>query len=373
MLYNGPMNSAFAGVDNLDSIDPQALSLMLSNTFAQASIQPAVDARLVGHVPIDESEQDTPPPKIAVLTNLDDLIMMRVVPYVDGLLLSVPFSAFAKSSREDDGRTTAILSLDFLAIPHETGHVLFRHGRIKTEEQVVFIQDLLRGRLLSKLYRKSSDLQPSLWLIRWLEELFSDAYGCLVSGVMTAFAFQYLLASGEPFHPSFAESIHPTPLLRPLMHRRILDLFYPEMALEHQKIEDGWRKWVADNWYVEDIEAQIYEIDHQKLSGTEILKEIEPLIDVIVSGLCEWIDTEEIDLVWANWERHQNGTISAPAAAILPPIRPEPPESAPNHAQQYIYHLLENETDLELIINEILFRGWSNEQTTTGGGSKLMM
>jgi hypothetical protein len=140
------------------------------------------------------------------LTYFNKMPSIRVLPYAQVALIAVPYIAL--TSRRD-----------FLAIPHETGHYVFWHGKQAGVPiyRAAFerLRDLLKGKI-------EPDSAAFVTWFDWLDEVFADVYGCLVAGPVMAVDFQDLQThtSREEFGRS--DGRHPTPALRPFIYHQVL-------------------------------------------------------------------------------------------------------------------------------------------------------
>lgn len=151
-------------------------------------------------------------PSTTVVTYFQKAVTIRVIPYAPVALIGIPFTTISKS-----------LGRDYLAIPHEVGHYVYRHVK------------LAGGRSIPQTLGKSLlDKDCPRWVRRWKEEIFADVYGCLIGGPVTALSIQDLMLQtsrapiiqtpGEYYYGQFAEDdgIHPVPVLRPYVYTKTL-------------------------------------------------------------------------------------------------------------------------------------------------------
>ena len=251
------------------------------------------------------------------------------------------------------------------------GHILYRHGRAQRYPggPLELIKNILRERLLTRASHYSSQLDSSVWLFHWLEEFFADAYGCLIAGSAAAASFQFVLGTGLPSHPKHDFDKHPTPMLRPLIYRLILDKLYPDEKEENARQEQKWIDWVKENWGIDDIKNRLFRIRGREFLGYQVLEEIEPLVDVVTESLQKWLGEAKAispGIAWDKWVRNDDGTVSAPlhdttVFDALTGVHKADPNA--KLVDEYIANLLENEPDLDIVIEHILFRGWSDEES----------
>lgn len=146
-----------------------------------------------------------------VVTYFQKFASIRIIPYANVALIGLPFSAnrFAQ---------------DRLAIPHETGHYVFRRSYA------------IRSAVVQNY--KQGDSQPDYGR-RWIEEIFADVYGCLVAGPTISLDFQDLQIEKEPTDKFLRDDkVHPAPLLRPHVYHKVLHTFSPQWA---NGLTDLWK------------------------------------------------------------------------------------------------------------------------------------
>ncbi len=103
---------------------------------------------------------------------------------------------------------------DLLAIPHEIGHYVYWHGRIKEDET-----DKKYINLRTKIFSELTPY-PSSWYPSWVEEIFADIYSTLVAGPIGLFSLQNMLY--DNLHWQEDDGRHPIPRLRPNTHFKVL-------------------------------------------------------------------------------------------------------------------------------------------------------
>ncbi|MCA9917557.1 MAG: hypothetical protein KC445_06360 [Anaerolineales bacterium] len=162
-------------------------TLALTDQLAFDALKPA----LHGTPPIIT---DTP----TVITYFQKFASIRLIPYAPVALVGIPFSCTENSK-------------DLLAVPHEIGHYVFRHGANSN------------GTFRKQLDDYLNTLQPSpKYNRKWMEEVFADAYGCLVAGAAMALDFQDLQIEKSPDDFIDDDGEHPAPLLRPYLYTAVL-------------------------------------------------------------------------------------------------------------------------------------------------------
>lgn len=160
--------------------------LETADKLALKALQPAISNSLVPH--------DT-----TVITYFQKSASIRVIPYAHVALVAIPYTCLSDTT-----------SHDYLAIPHEVGHYVYRHGNIGGQA----IPDIL-----------AKELKSSRQFIKdWSEEIFSDIYGCLVAGPVMVLDFQDLQLDEdlEGFTKTTQDKEDPVPLLRPDIYIKTL-------------------------------------------------------------------------------------------------------------------------------------------------------
>lgn len=162
------------------------------------------------------------PDEQTVLTYFQKEPAIRVIPYAPVALIGMPF-------------TILTVSTDYLAIPHEVGHYVYRHGRLPREsahggDAGLRFYVALEGHLKERL--KES---PAKW---WVGEIFADVYGCAIGGPVMAIDFQDLQLNRSPEEFTADDEEHPVPMLRPEAYHRALE----KMGL------DGYAEAARERW-----------------------------------------------------------------------------------------------------------------------------
>lgn len=264
----------------------------------------------------------------SVLAYLGNRMEVRLLPYHDSVIMGIPrvshaaYEAQLHTSQapydEGHGRQQIVINypMTFTAIPHEIGHVIYRFGLFPLSKGNLHIHRLLRNRLLAKPY----NFAPDDWRFHWLEEIFADAYGCLIAGPISVLGFQLMLADGPPQHLRGHLGDHPVPVLRPLLQSQILrqtrTLYGNPVSREAPALLDArWQNWVADNWpqwvaemwlgYTDQpdiIRGAIFEVAGEPMTGQEILDALAPVIEVVLLTLTP-IRPKEQESTWTpTWQ-----------------------------------------------------------------------
>ena len=147
---------------------------------------------------------------LAVITYFSDTTHIHHLPYTDRfILVGVSYDRVTLTDDLSDDETLTgkdFSAFELMAIPHEVGHYLYQHGRLKD------------GRTFPQVSQKFKD-NP---YYRWCEEIFADLYGCLVAGPLSVFSIQAFLTSGDKARVWRDDEEHPTPLLRSYLLSEIL-------------------------------------------------------------------------------------------------------------------------------------------------------
>ncbi len=179
---------------------------------------------------------------------------IRLIPYAPAALVGVPVSCHH-------------LSNDFLAVPHEVGHYVFRHS----------------AGLAAKCMQKLAQEPP--WLLPWLEEIFADVFGCIVAGPVIGLDFQDLLANDAQPEFVYDDGEHPVPAARPYLYSAVLsDLGFTHAAAA---LDARWQgilqqrhtpqEFVPAGW---ETAVPLTEVHRAlKQAGCKLLRLLKPLVD----------------------------------------------------------------------------------------------
>lgn len=221
-------------------------SLKVADILAQRLLQPAVEKGLFkGNA--DTENWANAFQKPLVFTYFQKSPSMRVIPYAPVALVGIPYTCASigvpNTTKEHLIGTPNAPSpfLDFLAVPHEIGHYVFRAGRMRNrrEGESSFIFRALLHRI------QAQALEIPAYMERWTEEAFADTYGCLVAGPFIAFDFQdYLFDNytSEDFHTN-DDGDHPLPVLRPEIYEHTL-----KKMLGLGKAPNDWAGHLSARW-----------------------------------------------------------------------------------------------------------------------------
>ena len=393
-------------------------TLVAADELARMAMIPATEAWLLDRDPA------------SIVTYLNRRVEIRLLPYAGMTLMGIPFAATAAvdlidqdgeapkwvsaplnapivaengSTQEPSEPPQQFVSSDFLAIPHEIGHLIYQHGQLHyTSEQnpTGSIQQHLENKLVA-----------ADWRLMWIEELFADVYCCLVAGPISALGFQELLTDGLLHDDDDGElHEHPFPSIRPLIQNKILRKLgaknekYTAVAdLLDRKwtylVQETWPEWVRKEWrdeYIPEANPLLkreHFIGKARVSGQEILDAVDPVLDLIL----ELFSTASSSTWTPDWDPAEPSAESSLTElydsfvnfardvwrdAFLAP--PADIEKFRNSAIQssdrdfsWFTGQLENlsrsdDVTLDTIANLVLFNGWSNEgpqaEHSGGGG-----
>lgn len=170
-----------------------------ADKLAQAAVNLAVEGGLLNGQ------------KPAVITYFNKSAEVRMIPYAPVALVGVPFAATE-------------VAQDFLAIPHEVGHYVYRHTLGLAAELDALMP-----------------LQPA-YQRPWIEEIFADVYGCLVAGPVMGLDFQDLFLDDSLEDFVGDDGDHPVEAVRPDLYTSILtDLGFPVAA---EALNQRWTEWL---------------------------------------------------------------------------------------------------------------------------------
>jgi hypothetical protein len=333
------------------------------------------------------------PAETTVLTYLRNSIDVRLVPYHDVILLGIPYSTLNINPIKLGGNWFAT---DYLAIPHEMGHHLFWYGHVPGSDKMILdalieklgLQETVPAGDGAELIDK---LEKTNWIVRWLEEIFADAYGCLIAGPISILSFQEMLTdshheddnhkNGVRIIPEEAQ--HPVPELRPLIQSKILR--QAELMQDREKsgaisnqLDTNWKEWVAQNWGDANLLDQMYRFEGsgEERSGQDIMDALGSVISAILSTLEETVRIKETqpwimycDSLRALYEEFTSGKF---ISQLIVAAKPEkiPGNTAVSHSRRKNTTLLPTNWELKAknpvrltknMVREILFHGWSTE------------
>ncbi len=176
-------------------------TLAIADKLAWMAVKPAIDYAVI--------EEAT-----TVLTYFEKSPEFYRIPYAQVALIALPFTCTSSNNHQD-----------YLAIPHEVGHYVFRH---KTGDAAQKLLEIPRS------FKESSQAYRD-WLKAIFEETFADVYGCLIAGPVIALDMQDLSLANSQTDFREGDGRHPNPALRPLIYCQVLD-------------SPDTQKLTVDNW-----------------------------------------------------------------------------------------------------------------------------
>jgi uncharacterized protein len=158
---------------------------------------------------------------VTVVTYFQKAVNVRIIPYAPVAFIGLPLSALT-------------VPRDLLAIPHEVGHYVFRHGRTT--------KGFAAGsRFDAALAHQLADLPA--WCLAWLEEIFADVYGAVIGGPVMALGFEDLVTD-DPFADfTKDDGEHPIAALRPDIYHSVFQK-QGSNGFEVELLTERWSKWL---------------------------------------------------------------------------------------------------------------------------------
>jgi hypothetical protein len=227
-------------------------ALKVADAVADAMLKPARDQ----HMFVTPVWQDPDFNKPVVVTYAQKSPSIRVIPYAPIALIAFPYSC-VKYVRGGEDKS---VMRDFLAVAHEVGHYVYRHGRLPETNKSAWLH------IYRALPRMMHELTPTIsrddaeWAKRWVEESFADVYGCRVAGPIMALNFQdFLLENNDDLAFITDDDKHPSPNVRG-------EIF--TQTLERMNVEETWPARMRDRWLAKRATipdaASIFIQDNQK-------------------------------------------------------------------------------------------------------------
>lgn len=177
-------------------------TLANADKLAWMAVKPALDYAMI--------EEAT-----TVLTYFEKSPEFYRIPYAQVALIALPFTCTANNNHQD-----------YLAIPHEVGHYVFRH---KTGDAA---QKLLQ---IPSSFKQSPQADQD-WIKAIFEETFADVYGCLIAGPVIALDMQDVSLANSQTDFREGDGRHPNPVLRPVIYCLVLE------SPDTQKLSiDNWQ------------------------------------------------------------------------------------------------------------------------------------
>lgn len=193
------------------------------------------------------------PDRLAIITYLSEKTHIRHIPYTDQfLLVGISYDRVPPADTLFDNEPyfgKNFYASELMAIPHEVGHYIYEHGRLKNGQSFAEVAH----RFANNPY------------YRWCEEIFADLYGSIVAGPLSALGLQALLVSIDKERAWQDDDDHPTPVLRVFiladMMRVVEEIVFKETGFRQfafpqmtNKLDEDWAK-VLQQWGYERMEA----------------------------------------------------------------------------------------------------------------------
>ncbi|MEM7028049.1 MAG: hypothetical protein AAF629_00550 [Chloroflexota bacterium] len=205
------------------------------------------------------------PEMTLIITHLQERALARTNPYYPSLFLGLPYLT---------GPFELGAGLDYLVIPHEVGHLLYRNGQTQDQQGV---QQVLTKKITS-----------FGWIGRWAEELFADYYGCLIAGPISVLGFQEMLIDDSYAQFEADSPRHPIPQLRPLIQSRMLRKINAAYGPAADRLDARWRDAMQGRGKSgTNVLKETFVIrgTNQTVTGQAILEKADQVIDVITQLL----------------------------------------------------------------------------------------
>lgn len=219
-------------------------TLARADILAYRALEPAIRQGLIDNT--------------TVVTYFQKVVNVRIIPYAPVAFIGLPLSAMTAPR-------------DLLAIPHEVGHYVFRHGRVQTGP--------LRGSRFDAALASQLAEFPE-WARNWLEEIFADVYGAMVAGPIMALGFEELITDDRVADFVHDDGEHPVAALRLAIYHRVfhkLGCYVPEL----EGLKARWRTVTAQlGGPINFVSAGSWEAIN--LEDAQLL--IEEIVDLIMEG-----------------------------------------------------------------------------------------
>ncbi len=223
-------------------------TLAKADYLAYQALKPAIANKLIDDV--------------TVITYFQKVVNVRIIPYAPVAFVGLPLSALA-------------VPRDLLAIPHEVGHYVFRHGR--TQKGIV-----AGSRFDAALTQQFADLPA--WCRAWLEEIFADVYGALVAGPIMALGFADLV-SDDPYVDFTADDgEHPVAALRPGVYHTVFQK-QGNNGHEVELLTEAWHQWQKARGKAESFTPYSHHGHNDEHKEPIPLEEAKQTVDKVIKAL----------------------------------------------------------------------------------------
>lgn len=206
-------------------------TLKIADQLANFALKLATENKLFSPNALQDSFETYFSGEFSLVTYFQKAYTSAVIPYAPVGLIGIPYTATSEA-------------YDLLAIPHEVGHYVYRHGRKDDKPLERYLREKVTKALEPYIIKTNAQVYFPDWCLRWLEEIFADVYGCLVAGPLIAVNFQDLMFR-KPFEDfKNVDDTHPLPLLRPGIYNKVLADVGPRLALVRQD-KNTWGQWAS--------------------------------------------------------------------------------------------------------------------------------
>ena len=226
-------------------------TMRLAEFVARRAVDPCEACGLMGYT-LGNKSGDNNNDETVIVTYPTSRVEIRLLPYTNAFFIGFPVSATGTLGENP------LLSTSFLALAHETGHMLFRSGRTAAygddNPSPSLLSRVLERRLYQTLVNNGMATHEFNWIFKWLEEIFADVYGFIVEGPVMLVGFQEMMISDHPTEElgHSHDHVHPTPALRPIIQSQMMNMLaerihqfvgfeYPS-ELQSDKDREQWRK-----------------------------------------------------------------------------------------------------------------------------------
>ena len=193
-------------------------------------------------------------PPTTVLTYFQKSAEFYSIPYAKVAIIAIPFTCVTKATYQD-----------YLAIPHEVGHYVYRNPTVPVKAD------------MDKL-RLSPPVDPvyQRWVKSVFEEMCADIYGCLIGGPVMALDFAGLSLDNSQSDFTISDGQHPNPALRPLIYCEVL-----AHSVVDQLADGAWHKMgglLYDHWkrQLDRLHVSDFVIKTSELNGQDQLIKAQP-------------------------------------------------------------------------------------------------
>lgn len=244
----------------------QGLTLNMADNVMTMALDPLMAA---GYLP------DT----THVVCYLDKNVRARLVPYDDTLLVRVAATTVQLHDDRVRAGFPAGPSRDLIALLHELGHHLYWNGRLPQTDTPIYEH-------LAQKAKEVGIYHPREWRLRWLEEIFADAYALMQGGSAVVLDFQEMLTDDLPSHFKEDSDKHPIPELRPLIQTQFLrklkdESGQPLFTNMPDRLDAHWEALLEKRPLRQHFRVH----SRQPATGHHIVQALDGLLDVIAEVL----------------------------------------------------------------------------------------